>query len=77
MTDTIVQEVREARAQIAEEFRWDRARFWSWVRSQHEAERKAKHKLPIILDPAREAIGGTASPRVPRKRPARSPVVIA
>ena len=47
MTDRIVQEVREARAEIAAEFGHDRAKFWVWARAQQEAEREAKHELPV------------------------------
>jgi hypothetical protein len=46
MIDTIVQEVREARAQIAADFGFDRAKFWAWAREQQAAERKAKRQLP-------------------------------
>jgi hypothetical protein len=44
--DTIVQEVREARAEIAAEFGHDRARFWAWAIAQQEAEGQANHQPP-------------------------------
>jgi len=71
MIDSIVQEVREARAQIAADFGYDRARFWAWVRSQQEAERKAKHQLPTSPNKALETTGGARKSSVARKRRVR------
>ena len=71
MIDTIVQEVREARAQIAAEFGYDRARFWAWARGQQEAERKAKHQLPTSPNKTLETTGGASKPSVIRKRRVR------
>jgi hypothetical protein len=67
MIDSIVQEVREARAEIAAEFGYDRARFWAWARSQQEDERKAKHQLPTTPKTLETAGGARKSP-VARKR---------
>ena len=70
MTDSIVQEVREARADIAAEFGHDRAKFWAWARAQQESESKAKHQLPT--GPNAVKITSEASkPGVARKGRAR------
>ena len=71
MIDTIVQEVREARAQIAAEFGYDRARFWAWTRSQQEAERKAHHQLPTSPNKTLETTTGASESPVARKRRVR------
>jgi len=71
MIDRIVQEVREARAQIAEEFGYDRARFWAWARDQEEAERKAQRQLPTSTNKSPETTGGSAESPATRKRRAR------
>ena len=55
MKDTIVQEVRDARAAIAADFNGDLAKFFAWAKAHAAAERKAKHLLP------------THPTRVPRK----------
>ena len=68
MIDSIVQEVREARAQIAEEFGYDRSRFWAWARDQEEAERKAQRQLPTSPNKSPETTGGVAESPVIRKR---------
>lgn len=47
MKDTIVQEVRDARAAIAADFGDDLGNFFTWAKSHASAERKAKHPLPI------------------------------
>ncbi len=72
MIDTIVQEVREARAEIAAEFGHDRAKFWAWARKQQEAERKAEHQLPTSPNKTLETTGGAAKSPVTRKRRVRS-----
>ena len=74
MIDSIVQEVRDARAEIAAEFGYDRARFWAWARGQQEAERAAKHQLPTSPNKTLETTGGASVSPVTRKgrvRPAR------
>ena len=69
MIDTIVQEVREARAQIAADFGHDRARFWAWARSQQAAERKAKHHLPTSPGKTLATTPGAAkSPMIGKRR---------
>ncbi len=45
MNDTIVQEVRDARAAFAERFGYDRSRILAWAREQTKA-RKAKIGQP-------------------------------
>ena len=49
MKDTIVQEVRDARAAIAADFGGDLGKFFTWAKAHATAERKAKHPLPIHL----------------------------
>jgi hypothetical protein len=67
MIDCIVQEVREARAEIAAEFGHDRAKFWAWARAQQEAEREAKHELPVGPQMV-ETTGGAGKSAVVRRR---------
>ena len=77
MTDTIVQEVREARAEIAAEFGHDRARFWAWARAQQEAEGQANHQLPISPDKnlkSTSAVAKAPSPQKRRVRPVRAEI---
>ena len=71
MTDIIVQEVREARAEIAAEFGHDRARFWAWARAQQEAERQANHQLPTIPTKTLKTISTVAKSPSPQKRRGR------
>jgi hypothetical protein len=71
MIDTIVQEVREARAEIAADFGYDRARFWAWARGQQEAERKANHQLPTSPNKTLETTEGASKSAVARKRRVR------
>ena len=46
MKDTIVQEVRYARAAVAADFDGDLGKFFTWAKAHAAAERKAKHPLP-------------------------------
>ncbi len=46
MNDSIVQEVREARAAVAADFDCDLGNFFGWAKVHTSAERKAKHLLP-------------------------------
>ena len=71
MIDTIVQELRDARAEIAAEFGYDRAKFWAWARGQQEAERKAKQHLPTSPNNKLETTGGASKSSVTRKRRSR------
>ena len=68
MIDPVVQQVREAREQIAAEFGHDRAKFWAWAREQQEAERKAKHQLPTSPNKKLETKDGARKSPVARKR---------
>ena len=52
MKDTIVQEVRDARAALAADFNGDLGKFFAWAKAHAAAESKAKHPLPI--HPARK-----------------------
>jgi len=45
MKDSIVQEVREARASVTAAFDHDLGKFFAWAKAHTIAERKAKHTL--------------------------------
>jgi hypothetical protein len=65
MKDTIVQEVREARAAVAADFDCDLGKFSAWAKAHTTAERKARHPLPTQ----------PATPAKPtRRKTARAPV---
>lgn len=70
MTDTIVQEVREARAAIAAEFDYDLGKYLAWLREQTEARKKSlrRPKAAKTLEASVEAPAATVS----RKRRVRS-----
>ena len=70
MIDLIVQEVRDIRASIAEQFGYDRTRIIAWAREQ-TAARKAALREPKP-DKSTEATGGVSVSPVTRKRRARS-----
>lgn len=46
MKDTIVQEVRDARAAVAADFDCDLGKFFNWAKAHSVAERQAQHSLP-------------------------------
>lgn len=46
MTDSIVQDVRKARATLAADFDYDLHKFFAWAKDHTAAERQAKHRLP-------------------------------
>jgi hypothetical protein len=46
MKDSIVQEVRDARASVAADFGYDLHQFFAWAKMHHAAELKAKRWLP-------------------------------
>ena len=56
MNDTIVQDVRDARAAFAERFGYDRARIIAWAREQTKARKaaieQAKGEQPGAWQPA-------------------------
>jgi hypothetical protein len=66
MIDPIVQEVRDIRASMAEQFGFDRTRILAWAREQTAARRSAlgKSKANKTL----ETTGGAAESSVTRKR---------
>ncbi len=69
MTDSIVQEVRDARASIAAEFGYDLSKYLVWIREQTELRKDA-------LDKPRQnktlaTTGGASPPPVTRKRRVR------
>ncbi|MEO8616862.1 MAG: hypothetical protein ABI600_17100 [Luteolibacter sp.] len=65
MKDTIVQEVREARAAVAADFDCDLGNFFAWAKAHTAAERKAQHPLPTQ----------PATPAKPtRRKTAKAPV---
>jgi hypothetical protein len=49
MKDTVVQQVRQARASIAADFDHDLGNFFAWAKAHTAAERKAKQLLPTQL----------------------------
>ena len=71
MKDPIIQEVREARADVAADFDFDLHKFFAWAKAHTAAERKARQWLPTsphkVLKTTRET---TQSPAA-RKRPER------
>lgn len=76
MKDSIIQEVREARAAVAADFDFDLHKFFAWAKAHTAAERKARHWLPTDPNQTPEANGGASSAPVSRKRrvrPARVP----
>ncbi len=72
MIDTIVQEVRDARAAIAAEFGYDLGKYLAWIREQTEA-RKAALRKPKANKTLETMAGASVSPvtRKRRVRPAR------
>ncbi|MDB6140315.1 MAG: hypothetical protein JWO94_3387 [Verrucomicrobiaceae bacterium] len=44
MTDTIIEEVREARAALAAEFDYDIGRIIAWAQAQEAAERETRQR---------------------------------
>jgi hypothetical protein len=66
MIDPIVQEVRDIRASIAEQFGFDRTRILAWARAQ-TASRKAS-LIKLKANKSQETTGGARKPPVTRKR---------
>ena len=69
MIDTIVQEVRDIRASIAEQFGYDRTRIIGWAREQTVARKAALENAKANKSP--ETTGGAAESPVTRKRRVR------
>lgn len=70
MIDPIVQEVRDIRASIAEEFGFDRERIIAWARAETEARKAALKRSKSKKSST--AADATAKAPVAKKRPARS-----
>lgn len=60
MNDTIVQEVRDSRAAIAERFGYDRARIVSWARELTKARKEQGSESPSEQDACRRSAIGNA-----------------
>ena len=71
MKDHIVQEVRNARAAVSADFGFDLHKFFAWAKMHTDAERKAKHWLPISPNKTLETTGGASTSPVARKRRVR------
>ncbi len=71
MKDTIVQEVRDARAALASDFNGDLGKFFTWAKAHAAAERRAKHPLPT--DPARKNQQPTTPVKHIRRKAAKLP----
>ena len=71
MKDSIVQEVRDARAAVAADFGYDLHKFFAWAKTHTAAERKAKHWLPTGPNKTLETTGGAGKSPVARKRRVR------
>ena len=69
MTDPIVQEVRDIRASISEQFGFDRTRIIAWARVQTAARKAALSKPKANKTP--KTTGGASKPPVARKRRVR------
>ena len=69
MIDPIVQEVRDIRASIAEQFGFDRKRILDWARAQTAARKAALGKTKA--NKTLETTGGAAKSPVTRKRRVR------
>ncbi|MBL9183865.1 MAG: hypothetical protein JNN17_17120 [Verrucomicrobiaceae bacterium] len=66
-TDPIVQEVREARADIAAEFGYDLSKYLAWIREQTRLRKEGVGKPKISRKPA-----DAGKFRTVKKRPARA-----
>jgi hypothetical protein len=75
MTDSIVQEVREARASIAAEFGYDLSKYLVWIREQTKLRKEAlanPGQLKVL-----ETTGTASKSSVTRKRRVRTASVSA
>ena len=71
MKDTLVQQVRDARAAVAADFDFDLHKFFAWAKAHTAAERKAKHWLPTGPNKTLETTAGASKDPVTRKRRVR------
>jgi hypothetical protein len=71
MKDHIVQEVRDARVAVADDFDFDLHKFFAWAKRHAAAERKAKHWLPTDPNKTPETAGGAPKSPELRKRRVR------
>ena len=69
MIDSIVQEVRDARASIAAEFGYDLSKYLVWIREQTRLRKELLSNTR--QNKALETTGGAATSPVARKRRAR------
>ncbi len=69
MIDTIVQEVRDIRASIAEQFGFDRTRIIAWARAQTTARKAALSKSKV--NKTLKTTGNAKKPAVTQKRRVR------
>jgi hypothetical protein len=67
-TDSIVQEVRDARAAIAAEFGYDLSKYLVWIRDQTRLRKEGASQANRVGTP--EGIDRAAKPSAVRKRPA-------
>jgi len=77
MKDTIVQEVRDARAAVAADFGYDLHKFFAWAKTHTAAERKARRWLPTGQNETLETTGAASKSPATRQRRARSASVSA
>ncbi len=71
MKNSIVQEVRDARAAVAADFDFDLHKFFAWAKAHTTAEQKARRWLPTDPNQAPEANGEATLAPVSRKRRVR------
>jgi len=69
ITDSIVQEVRDARASIAAEFGYDLSKYLVWIREQTKLRKEALGDTRQNKSPG--TTGGASKPPVARKRRVR------
>jgi hypothetical protein len=65
MKDSIVQEVRDAKAAVVADFEFDLTEFFAWAKTHAAAEQKARHWLPTGQKQSAESKGVNKR----RKRP--------
>lgn len=58
MTNTLIDEVRKARAALAEEHGYDRQKIYEWARKAHKARKQTKQRTK----PEQVAAGNRLSP---------------